>query len=98
MRTPPLPPFDTDSATPAQALAAVHAYIAYFGRYTVDASRQTVTHHVEGSLSPDYVGTDQARPYILRGDTLEIRVTEGGWRFRRVLVRERERRPSRAQL
>ena len=30
-----------------------------FGTYTVDATKGTVTHHVEGSLRPDYTGTDR---------------------------------------
>ena len=53
------------------------AYAAYFGTYTVDATKGTVTHHVEGSLIADYTGTDQVRPFRIEGDRLiiEIRVS-----------------------
>jgi hypothetical protein len=43
-----------------------------------------VTHHVEGSLAPDYTDTDQPRPFTLTGDRLEI---SDGKTWRRVLER-----------
>jgi len=42
-------------------------YIAYYGRYTVDVDAGTVTHHVQGSLRPTWVGTDQIREFELLG-------------------------------
>ena len=90
MKVPPLKPFpeansDTDKLpTPEHALAAFTAYLAYFGTYTVDTKKHVVTHHVEGSLSPDYTDTDQPRPYKLEGDRLEI---GDGKSWRRVLER-----------
>jgi hypothetical protein len=68
------------------ALAAYAAYVAYFGTYTVDATQHVVTHHVEGSLAPDFTGTDQPRPFRLEGDRLEI---GDGKTWRRVLERVR---------
>src|SRR5450755_3542460 len=56
MKVPPLVPFPeantADGKMPSaeHALAAYTAYLAYFGTYTVDAKKQVVTHHVEGSL------------------------------------------------
>jgi hypothetical protein len=58
--------------TGEHAVAAYNAYLAYFGTYTVDASKHVVTHHVEGSLAPDYTDTDQPRTFRLEGDRLEI--------------------------
>ncbi|HEX4920870.1 MAG TPA: lipocalin-like domain-containing protein, partial [Candidatus Bathyarchaeia archaeon] len=92
MKVPPLPPFpeansdDGKPPTAEHALAAYNAYVAYFGTYTVDTEKGVVTHHVEGSLSPDYTDTDQPRPFKLQGDRLEI---GDGKTWRRVLERVR---------
>jgi len=75
MRTPPPPKLASGTEgkpTPQEALAAYEGYIAYFGTYTVDEARHIVTHHVEGSLDPSYVGTDQERRFELSGDRLII--------------------------
>jgi hypothetical protein len=63
------------------------AYVAYFGTYTVDATRRTVTHHVEGSLRPDYTGTDQVRPFRIEGDRLIIEIRQEQQYLRRELIR-----------
>lgn len=92
MKVPPLKPFpeanpdDGKPPTAEHALAAFNAYVAYFGTYTVDIEKHVVTHHVEGSLSPDYTDTDQPRPFKLDGDRLEI---GDGKTWRRVLERLR---------
>src|SRR5260370_1867969 len=78
MKDPPLAPFpeakliEGNLPSPEHALAAYTAYVAYFGTYTVDAEKRMVTHHVEGSLAPDFTHTDQPRPFNLEGDRLEI--------------------------
>jgi hypothetical protein len=77
---------DDHAPTPEEAKGAYLRYIAYFGTFTVDESRHRVTHHVEGSLRPSYVGTDQERPFVLQGDRLEI---GDGRTWRRVLERVR---------
>ena len=59
----------------------------YFGTYTIDDKNSVVTHHVKGGSVLDYIGTDQRRHFMLRGDTLLI----GDPEFKtgkRVLVRE----------
>lgn len=56
--------------TPEQALAIFNNYIAYYGTYTVD--EQNITVQVEGAWDPTQVGSAQARPYQLSGDTLII--------------------------
>jgi hypothetical protein len=92
MKVPPLPPFpeansdDGKPPTAEHALAAYNSFFAYFGTYTVDTEIGVVTHHVEGSLSPDYTDTDQPRPFRLKGDRLEI---GDGKTWRRVLERVR---------
>jgi hypothetical protein len=92
MKVPPLAAFPEANAaedklpSAEHALAAYASYFAYFGTYTVDAKKQVVTHHVEGSLAPDFTGTDQPRPFKLEGDRLEI---GDGKTWRRVLERVR---------
>lgn len=90
MKVPALPPFpeakltDGKPPSPEHALAAYTAYVAYFGTYAVDAEKRVVTHHVEGSLAPDFTDTHQSRPFKLEGDQMEI---GDGKTWRRVLER-----------
>jgi hypothetical protein len=75
MKTPPVPPFasgDDEKPTAKEMKTAFIGYVAYFGKYTVDAAKNVVIHHVEGSLKPSFIGTDQPRPFILAGDRLVI--------------------------
>jgi Lipocalin-like domain len=46
-------------------------YIAYTGRFTVQGD--TITHHVEASLFPLWVGRDEVRYYSFEGDKLTLR-------------------------
>jgi hypothetical protein len=90
MKVPSLAPFPEGNVAQGKppsaehALAAYSAYVAYFGTYTVDAEKHVVTHHVEGSLAPEFTGTDQPRPFKLEGDRLDI---GDGKTWRRVLER-----------
>jgi|SRR5580704_6200911 hypothetical protein len=92
MKAPPLAPFPEGNVSQGKppsaehALAAYSAYVAYFGTYTVDAKKHGVTHHVEGSLAPEFTDTDQPRPFKLESDRLEI---GDGKTWRRVLERVR---------
>jgi hypothetical protein len=52
--------------------AAFESYFAYAGRYTLDAQRSTVTHHLEISSTPNYVGTDLQRTFTLAGNRLTL--------------------------
>jgi hypothetical protein len=83
---PPLPKGREAENARDEYHAILRGYIAYFGTYEVDENAGTVTHHVHGSLIPDWVGTDQIRlfefcddnqrlilrtpPSTLRGDVL----------------------------
>ncbi len=51
---------------------AVEGFVAYAGRYSVEGGR--VVHHVELSLFPNWVGTDQERDADLSADTLVLSV------------------------
>ena len=41
--------------------------VGYFGTYSVDYDKSIITHHVEGGSLPYYIGTDQERPFSLKG-------------------------------
>jgi hypothetical protein len=49
-------------------------YDAYFGTYTVDDDRGTVTQHLLGALSRENVGAILTRAMNVQGDTLVIRL------------------------
>jgi len=62
---------------PAGALnnsRAQGGYDAYFGTYTVDDARGTVTQRLVGALSQDNVGHVLTRAMTVAGDTLTIRL------------------------
>ena len=53
----------------------LNGYEASFGRYDVDESAHTLTHHVEASITHSLVGKDLTRAYQLSGTRLVIRST-----------------------
>lgn len=61
---------DFRGGAPEEALAAMNSYISYCGRYTV--SGQTVTHSVEMSLFPNWVGEDQVRNFKFENGRLVL--------------------------
>ena len=58
----------------AQMTAGADGYIAYAGRYEVEADggAPTIVHHVEISLVPNWVGRAQRREAVLDGDRLRL--------------------------
>lgn len=70
------PPFasnDRLGGTPEETKAALEGYLAYFGKFSVDEKKKTVTHHIEGCTFPNWVGVDQKRFFDLSGDQLILR-------------------------
>jgi hypothetical protein len=61
---------DPFEGTPEEMQAAFEEFDAYCGTYNVDEEKGTVTHHVEGSRLPGWVGTDQVRHFRLSGKRL----------------------------
>ncbi len=49
----------------------IRGYIAYTGRYTVEGD--TVTHHVEASLFPNWVDRPEVRYFTFEDDRLTLR-------------------------
>lgn len=54
---------DPALGTDAEVRDAFAGYIAYFGTYSIDESKQAVTHHVVGASFPNWVGVDLVRLY-----------------------------------
>jgi hypothetical protein len=67
------------AATDAQRAAAAAGYVAYFGRYEIDAEHGVVTHHVEGSLSQSMIGQAMPRYFEFSpdGQTLYLTTKNG---------------------
>jgi hypothetical protein len=64
-----------DRASASAAHAAFIGMASYYGRYRVDATRGTVTHIIEGAMSPDWIGTELVRGYrFLAPNRVELRV------------------------
>lgn len=73
------PPFaiaDKARSTSEEAKSAIETYEAYFGTYEVDEARGIITHHVEGSLLPNWTGSDQLRLYEFSDDSLVLSTAE----------------------
>ena len=53
-------------------------HLSYYGTYTLDASAQAVTYHVEGTSNLSFVGTDRVRSFVFEGnDRLVLSPPEG---------------------
>jgi catechol 1,2-dioxygenase len=59
---------DTSSEMPMM----VNGYIAYYGRYEVDAQAGTVTHHRRGHINPDLGSLRVVRDFSFSGDVLTL--------------------------
>lgn len=56
--------------------AAFEGFFSYAGRYTIDAARSTVTHHIEVSSAPNYVGIDLQRTFSISGNRLTLKTPQ----------------------
>jgi hypothetical protein len=64
-----------DSVTPEAARTAFVGLSTYFGTYAIDSEAGTVTHTVEGAMSPDWVGAKMVRSYkFVSPNQVELRV------------------------
>jgi hypothetical protein len=87
-----------EAATPSTGAQGRYSGLyTYFGTYSLDATAHTVSHHVEGAMAPDWIGSTLVRAYRFLGpDRLELRViTDASGRRRdngSILVWERVRR------
>jgi hypothetical protein len=72
---------DQPPQTDEARAAAYRRYLGYYGPFVVDEGTGTVTHIVEGSSNPSWIGSRQVRYYTLSQDnqqlTLSVRNAEG---------------------
>jgi hypothetical protein len=61
---------DAPGPAPSENSQSVNGYDAYFGTYTIDETKHTVTHHLEGALSAADVGKNLVREFQVAGDKL----------------------------
>jgi hypothetical protein len=83
---------DAAHGTDAEIRAAFEGYDSYFGTYTIDQARQTVTHHILGASYPNWIGTDQLRHFRFDGSRLLLctpPIVFGGKSLEYVLTWER---------
>ncbi len=64
---------DRLGGTTEEKARAADAYLSYCGRYEIRGNK--VVHHIEVSLFPNWVGTDQERVFDLEDDGLKIYTT-----------------------
>ena len=57
----------------AEVRAAFDGYTAYYGTYSVNPDEQTIVHHIEVALLPNWVGTDQRRDFEFDGKYLTLK-------------------------
>jgi hypothetical protein len=57
----------------AEVRAAFGGYTAYYGTYSVNPDEQTIVHHIEAALLPNWVGTDQRRHFKFDGKYLTLK-------------------------
>ncbi len=78
--------------TPEEIKTAFEGYTAYFGTYTFDEKRGTVTHHVKNSVFPNWNGSDQVRYCEFSGNRLILRTAPmlvGGKKVTAIITWER---------
>lgn len=92
---PPYADGDLQGGSVEERAAAAHGYIAYSGPFNVDDDG-TLTHEMDVSLYPNWIGNVQQRVVSLDGDRLQLGTTApiriGGREVEPVLVWARARR------
>jgi hypothetical protein len=84
---------DTSPQTDELRATAFRRYLGYYGPFVVDAAGGTVTHVVEGSSNPSWVGTRQLRYYELSSDNAQLTLSlRDGTRTTQSLVWKRSKR------
>jgi len=64
----------TQRAQAKNNTAGINGYDAYFGTYTVDQTAGTLTTHLEGSISPDNIGSTYVRDARVTNNELVIQL------------------------
>ncbi len=54
---------------------AFEGFMAYYGTYDVDHKENSITHHLEGSMHPNYTSLDLKRYFNFFDNKLELKAT-----------------------
>jgi Lipocalin-like domain len=83
---------DATPQTDELRAAAYRRYLGYYGPFVVDEAAGTVTHLVDGSSNPSWVGSKQLRYYELSADNSQLTLSlRDGARTTQALVWKRSR-------
>ena len=72
---------------------AFDGYLVYFGKFDFNEKEGSVTHHIQGSHFPNWVGQDQKRFFEFSGNRLTLKtqpIPAAGTMVTGILVWERE--------
>jgi hypothetical protein len=72
------PKFTTDDPmgdSPAEIVGAFKTFISYCGTFSINVENGTVSHHVEASSNPNWVGQGQIRSFEFAEGTLSLSTT-----------------------
>ncbi len=83
----------TSGSAPSDNSQSVNGYDAYFGRYTIDETNHTVTHHLEGALAAADVGKNLVREFHVSGGKLTIIVRTSSPKEKQIRTLTWERAP-----
>jgi len=75
LMNPNRPRFASDdplATSEADVRAAFAGYTAYYGTYSVNPDQQTIVHHIQAALLPNWAGTDHRRHFAFDGKYLVI--------------------------
>ncbi|MEP6643693.1 MAG: lipocalin-like domain-containing protein [Acidobacteriaceae bacterium] len=61
---------DINKPTDQEKLRAMEGFSGYCGRYKIDTANHVIYHYPEVASDPNFVGTEQKRPYSIDGDLL----------------------------
>lgn len=84
---------ETAPQTDELRAAAYRRYLGYYGPFVVDEGKGIVTHIVDGSSNPSWVGSRQVRHYALSADNaqLTLMLKDANGRVTQSLVWKRSR-------
>ena len=63
---------DPLAAPEAEIRTAFGEFTAYYGTFSVNAAKKTITHHIEAALLPNWSGTTQERHFEFDGTRLSL--------------------------
>jgi hypothetical protein len=74
-----------------QTRKLIDTYSAYFGDYSVDTSKNWVTHTITGNLRPEKAGSSYPLSFRIKGDSLFLRSTHKDLRWQTTWIRNKSK-------